>query len=95
MYVLEAILPLGAISKTLADSLTWLGYFNSAINPAIYAFYSKQFRAAFIRLTIGKFYANNDAKQAFASHYFYNRPTTTNFNQNVAQTRNFVKTVKS
>lgn len=54
IYVLEAILPTGYISKTLFDWLTWLGYFNSAINPIIYAFYSKQFRSAFYRLTIGK-----------------------------------------
>ena len=35
MYVLESILEPGAISKSLADSITWLGYFNSAINPFI------------------------------------------------------------
>jgi hypothetical protein len=35
MYVLESILEPGAISKSLADGITWLGYFNSAINPFI------------------------------------------------------------
>ncbi|KAK2189871.1 hypothetical protein NP493_95g06023 [Ridgeia piscesae] len=28
----------------------WLGYFNSAINPFLYAFYNSQFRDAFIRI---------------------------------------------
>lgn len=75
VYVLEAILPRGYISKMLFDWLTWLGYFNSAINPIIYAFYSKQFRSAFYRLTLGKFSSSKEAnKKLFANHsnnYYY------------------------
>jgi hypothetical protein len=33
MYILEAFLVNGSISKTTIDWITWLGYFNSAINP--------------------------------------------------------------
>lgn len=33
--------------------ITWLGYFNSVINPFIYAYCSKQFRMAFWNLTFG------------------------------------------
>ena len=35
--------------------ITWLGYFNSVINPFIYAYCSKQFRMAFWNITFGMF----------------------------------------
>ncbi|CAF5125663.1 unnamed protein product [Rotaria magnacalcarata] len=35
--------------------ITWLGYFNSVINPFIYAYCSKQFRMAFWNITFGIF----------------------------------------
>lgn len=47
-YIIAPFLP---VSKTLSAILTWLGWFNSAMNPFIYAFYSVDFRAAFFRLT--------------------------------------------
>ncbi|XP_058802603.1 5-hydroxytryptamine receptor 7-like isoform X2 [Phymastichus coffea] len=40
--------------QPLMPALTWLGWFNSAINPFIYAFYSADFRMAFWRLTCRK-----------------------------------------
>jgi hypothetical protein len=53
LYILESVCT-KCSSAILADILTWLGYFNSVINPFIYDFYSKQFRFAFYRLTLGK-----------------------------------------
>jgi hypothetical protein len=41
---------LNAYTVTL---ITWLGYFNSVINPFIYAYCSKQFRMAFWNITFG------------------------------------------
>ena len=78
MYVLESILYTTkssiVISKTIADGITWLGYFNSAINPVIYAFYSRQFRAAFYRLTIGKFYKKEISNKGLVvNNYFYDK----------------------
>jgi hypothetical protein len=72
MYVLEAVLPRGTISKTMVDLITWLGYLNSAINPIIYAFYSKQFRSAFYRLTFGKFTSKGNAENKSKSFYYSN-----------------------
>lgn len=43
---------------TLNTYLTWLGWLNSAMNPFIYAFYSVDFRAAFWRLTLRRFFKN-------------------------------------
>lgn len=50
-YLITPFLAKEQVSPTLAKTLTWLGWFNSAINPFIYAFYSVDFRAAFWRLT--------------------------------------------
>lgn len=54
-------------SKALAEFLTWLGWFNSAINPFIYAFYSVDFRTAFWRLTFKRF-CRDSSKQQFPSN---------------------------
>ena len=79
MYVLEAVLEKGAISKLLADSLTWLGYFNSAINPFIYAFCSKQFRSAFYRVTFGVYKKGNNN---FVHHYNNHKLTISSNHRN-------------
>lgn len=38
------------INQTLFSVLFWLGYFNSAVNPFLYATFSKDFRFAFKRV---------------------------------------------
>lgn len=51
-YLLTPFIPNNYVNPVLMYILTWLGWFNSAINPFIYAFYSPDFRVAFWRLTI-------------------------------------------
>ncbi|XP_037942877.1 D(2) dopamine receptor-like [Teleopsis dalmanni] len=58
-YLITPFLGEHKISHTLAKVLTWLGWFNSAINPFIYAFYSVDFRAAFWRLTCKRFFSSS------------------------------------
>jgi hypothetical protein len=41
------------LSPYTVTLITWLGYFNSVINPFIYAYCSKQFRMAFWNITFG------------------------------------------
>nr|XP_026498772.1 5-hydroxytryptamine receptor 7-like [Vanessa tameamea] len=53
-YLLTPFIPSDYVNSVLMYILTWLGWFNSAINPFIYAFYSPDFRMAFWRLTIKK-----------------------------------------
>lgn len=53
-YLLTPFIPNDYVNPVLMYILTWLGWFNSAINPFIYAFYSPDFRLAFWRLTIRK-----------------------------------------
>jgi tyramine receptor len=66
-YLITPFLPDDKKSPVLAEVLTWLGWINSAINPFIYAFYSVDFRAAFWRLTLKRFFRNSQKNQ-FASH---------------------------
>ncbi|CAO1425050.1 unnamed protein product [Diamesa hyperborea] len=58
-YLLIPFIPSQYVSSTLQAVLTWLGWTNSAINPFIYAFYSVDFRAAFWRLTLRRFFKAN------------------------------------
>ncbi|XP_024085622.1 octopamine receptor Oamb isoform X2 [Cimex lectularius] len=48
MYLLRAFL--GDVEPMVFSVLFWLGYCNSAINPCIYALFSKDFRFAFKRI---------------------------------------------
>lgn len=66
-YLITPFLPPKAISGTLTTLLTWLGWFNSAMNPFIYAFYSVDFRNAFWRLTFRRFFKNS-SKAPYSSN---------------------------
>ncbi|XP_037922866.1 5-hydroxytryptamine receptor 1D isoform X2 [Hermetia illucens] len=62
-YLITPFLPDGYVSPDLAKFFTWLGWFNSAINPFIYAYYSVDFRAAFWRLTFKRLFKNSSKGQ--------------------------------
>lgn len=66
-YLITPFLPNRTINSTVSTILTWLGWFNSAMNPFIYAFYSVDFRAAFWRLTFRRFFQNS-SKPPFSSN---------------------------
>lgn len=66
-YLITPFLPDKVISETFTTILTWLGWFNSAMNPFIYAFYSVDFRAAFWRLTLRRFFKNS-SKAPYSSN---------------------------
>lgn len=53
MYVIPA--EKHSLDDQTITLITWLGYFNSVINPFIYAYCSKQFRMAFWNITFGMF----------------------------------------
>ncbi|XP_014678717.1 PREDICTED: 5-hydroxytryptamine receptor 1D-like [Priapulus caudatus] len=43
------------IPRAVISCCVWLGYVNSVCNPCIYAFYNKEFRYSFWKLTVGHF----------------------------------------
>lgn len=54
VYVAEPFFPSGTFDETMTKFFVWLGYFNSVINPFIYAFYNSDFRFTFWQLTLGR-----------------------------------------
>lgn len=50
MYLIRAFCDDSCIHPTVFSILFWLGYCNSAINPCIYALFSKDFRFAFKKI---------------------------------------------
>lgn len=54
MYIIEPFCDTCTIDSNMAAFFTWLGYFNSVLNPAIYALYNRDFRHSFWMLTCGR-----------------------------------------
>lgn len=73
-YLVTPFLAKDAIDDGVSAFLTWLGWFNSAMNPFIYALYSVDFRAAFWRLTCRRF-CKNMRKAPYASNTYSIRRT--------------------
>lgn len=46
-YVLSTMCDSLVTPPTIVSTLFWIGYFNSVLNPVIYAFYNRDFRRAF------------------------------------------------
>ncbi|CAH1783222.1 unnamed protein product [Owenia fusiformis] len=63
MYVTMPFCKHCSIHPVIEVLITWLGYCNSVINPCIYAFYNKDFRYSFWKLTFGQF-SNRDRESA-------------------------------
>jgi hypothetical protein len=53
MYLIEPFCTSCNFDPTMITLFTWLGYCNSVLNPLIYAFYNRDFRSSFWKLTIG------------------------------------------
>ena len=62
MYLIEPFCQKCDIDPLMKTFFTWLGYCNSVINPFIYAFYNKDFRFSFWRLTCGLCCRNRSRK---------------------------------
>ncbi|TNN10211.1 Octopamine receptor beta-2R [Schistosoma japonicum] len=56
--------------NSLHEIMYWIGYFNSTINPIIYAYYNRTFRQAFIKiLECQKVNTSNDDGQQYMDSY--------------------------
>ena len=51
------------INAHMESFFTWLGYFNSVLNPGIYALYNRDFRYSFWKLTFGRCRRRRDPDQ--------------------------------
>ncbi|XP_066976737.1 probable G-protein coupled receptor No9 [Macrobrachium rosenbergii] len=66
MYLVRGFCPV-CIHPLLFSVLFWLGYCNSAINPCIYALFSKDFRYAFKNI-LCKCICTRESRKAFPTH---------------------------
>lgn len=72
-YLITSLCDSCESSKTVVGAVFWVGYFNSALNPLIYAYFNREFRAAF-RKTIESCYGFvlpvPDVRQVHRKHDF-------------------------
>lgn len=79
MYLVEAFC-IDCIPPLVFSIFFWLGYFNSALNPCIYALFSRDFRSAFkTLLTCRKHYTHNTIENT--SHVLRNMQVQTTFRE--------------
>lgn len=64
-FLMYVIAPFCAchINPHMESFFTWLGYFNSVLNPGIYALYNRDFRHSFWKLTFGRCNKRQDPDQ--------------------------------
>ncbi|RNA16110.1 SERotonin octopamine receptor family [Brachionus plicatilis] len=75
--ILSAIFPKESIHPSLLDTLTWLGYVSSCINPIIYNAFNKKFRTAFKHVLFCRLKALRKSSQR-RSHNKIMYPKSTN-----------------
>ena len=75
MYLIEPFCKTCNINPTMATFFVWLGYFNSVINPFIYALYNNDFRHTFWSLTIGLLYTGKSPCRGNTGHGRSSRQT--------------------
>ncbi|CAF1399874.1 unnamed protein product [Adineta steineri] len=63
------------IAPLLADIVFWVGYFNSMINPFLYAFHNKDFRIAFQKTLSRYFGCCHPRRSSIASSNIFSAPT--------------------
>ena len=49
-FIVAVLRPFYAVPPVVTEIITWLGYFNSLINPGIYTFFNQDFRRAFYKI---------------------------------------------
>ena len=49
-FIVAVLRPFYPVPSVVTEIITWLGYFNSLINPGIYTFFNQDFRRAFYKI---------------------------------------------
>ena len=55
-FIVAVLRPFYAVPPVVTEIITWLGYFNSLINPGIYTFFNQDFRRAFYKIVTLRMY---------------------------------------
>ncbi|CAF0718653.1 unnamed protein product [Brachionus calyciflorus] len=88
----------GIFKANLSDSheiiffvFTWFGYLNSACNPIIYAFNSREFRRAFYKILFPSRFLNNKKRQ----NYYYSMQSSTTLNRDSKYNQTLVSRLRT